>query len=92
MCAEKEPLDCHRTLLVSRALDELGIDVAHIHADGQLEPHGDAMERLLDLLNLSREDLYHSRAELIATAVALRSGRLASVDDIPAAPTEGHGS
>ncbi|MCY4470903.1 MAG: DUF488 domain-containing protein [Thiotrichales bacterium] len=92
MCAEKEPLDCHRALLVSRALDELGIDVAHIHADGHLEPHGDAMERLLDLLNLSREDLYHSRAELIATAVALRSGRLASVDDIPAAPTEGHGS
>ena len=92
MCAEKEPLDCHRTLLVSRALDELGIDVAHIHADGRLEPHGDAMERLLDVLNLPREDLYRSRAELIATAVALRSGRLAYVDDDPAAPTEGHDS
>jgi len=92
MCAEKEPLDCHRTLLVSRALDELGIDVAHIHADGQLEPHGDAMERLLGVLNLPREDLYRSRAELIATAVALRSDRFAHAGDNSAAPTEGRGS
>lgn len=34
MCAEREPLRCHRTLLVGRALDERGIDVAHILPDG----------------------------------------------------------
>src|SRR5262249_40063791 len=33
MCAEKEPLDCHRTLLVSRALVERGLVVRHILAD-----------------------------------------------------------
>ena len=88
MCAEKEPLDCHRTLLVSRALDEQGVDVAHIHADGRLEPHGEAMDRLLDFLGLPREDLYRTREELIATAVARQSERIAYVDDKPAAQTE----
>ena len=39
MCAEKEPLDCHRTLLVARALDDAGVAVVHILADGELEPH-----------------------------------------------------
>ena len=88
MCAEKEPLECHRTLLVSRALHERGIDVAHIHSDGQLEPHGEAMDRLLELLKLPREDLYRSREELITIAVARQSKRIAFVDDKPPARSE----
>ncbi len=88
MCAEKEPLHCHRTLLVSRALDEQGLDIAHIHADGLLETHGRAMDRLLDILKLPREDLYHTHDELIATAVARQSKRVAYVNDKLAARTE----
>lgn len=42
MCAEREPLDCHRTILVCRHLR--GLEIAHILADGTLEAH-DAMER-----------------------------------------------
>ena len=48
MCAEKEPLDCHRTLLVCRHLRgviEAGIH--HILADGSLEAHADVEQRLL---------------------------------------------
>ena len=85
MCAEKEPLDCHRTLLVARALDEQGVDVAHIHADGRLEPHDEAMDRLLHITKLPREDMFRTREELIATAVARRSRRVAHVDDKSAA-------
>ena len=85
MCAEKEPLDCHRTLLVSRALHEQGVDVAHIHAGGRLEPHGEAIDRLFDMLKLPREDLYRTREELIAAAVARQSERVAYVDGEPAA-------
>jgi uncharacterized protein (DUF488 family) len=49
LCAEKEPLDCHRTLLVSRQLVERGAAVAHILADGGLEPHAKTEARLLAL-------------------------------------------
>ena len=89
MCAEKEPLDCHRTLLVARALDAQGVDIAHIHADGALEPHRAAMDRLLDSQKLPREDdLSGTREDFIATAIARRSARFAHVADKQVARTE----
>lgn len=47
MCAERDPLDCHRTFLVSRALREQGAEIRHILADGQVEDARSADERLL---------------------------------------------
>ena len=81
MCAEKEPLDCHRTLLVARALDERRDAVAHIHADGALEPHACAMERLVAKFRLEPGgDLFHpprSQDEPVADAVAHQSRAVA---------------
>ena len=93
MCAEKEPLDCHRTLLVARALDEQGVDVAHIHADGRLEAHREAMDRLLDIHRLPREgDLSGTREELIDTAIARQAQRVAHTDDTLVPRPSEHGS
>ena len=85
MCAEKEPLDCHRTLLVAPALDEMGIGVAHVRADGALESHAEAMDRLLDKFDLCPSgDLFRRpREELIAEAIALQAKRVAHADDKP---------
>ncbi len=47
MCAEKEPLDCHRTILVARRLKDLGLQIRHILADGALEEHEATEQRLL---------------------------------------------
>ena len=47
MCAEKDPLHCHRALLVSRSLADEGLEVAHILAEGGLESHESVMNRLL---------------------------------------------
>lgn len=80
MCAEKEPLECHRALLVARALAEEGMEVAHIHADGRLESHEAAMDRLLDLTGLPRYDLFRSRSELIAEALARQEELVAYMD------------
>jgi uncharacterized protein (DUF488 family) len=80
MCAEKEPLECHRTLLVARALDDQGIPVAHILADGTLEAHEATMLRLLDLVRVPREDLFRSRRELLADALERQEDRIAYVD------------
>lgn len=48
MCAEQDPLVCHRMLLVARALDEEGIAVRHILADGKLETQEAALRRKTD--------------------------------------------
>ena len=83
MCAEKEPLHCHRTLLVAHELDKRGVGVAHIHADGRMESHGDAMDRLIELTGLRPAgDLFHRpqpRVELIAEAVERQARRAAYV-------------
>lgn len=80
MCAEKEPLDCHRALLVARKLDEEGINISHILGDGRLEHHQDTIERLLDTLGL-RPELFSSRRDLIAKALARQENKVAYVDE-----------
>ena len=80
MCAEKEPLDCHRTLLVARALAERGVAVEHILADGSVEAHGAAMDRLLAAFRISPGgDLLRSRDEAIAEALERQTKKAAYV-------------
>jgi uncharacterized protein (DUF488 family) len=81
MCAEKEPLDCHRTLLVSRALEQRGVSIVHILADGRTEAQTQTMSRLLDLVGLPQVDMFRSHDELVATACELREERIAYVDE-----------
>jgi uncharacterized protein (DUF488 family) len=87
MCAEKEPLDCHRTLLVARALTQRGHPVLHIHADGHVETHEAAMERLLDVTGVAKGDLFRSREQLIAEALRLQEERVAYVDEAQVSAT-----
>jgi len=77
MCAEREPLECHRTLLVAPEIERAGISVIHVHADGRIESHSDAMSRLLDLHRLPEEDLFRSRSELIDEACYRQQERVA---------------
>ena len=81
MCAEKEPLDCHRTILVARALTELGVTVQHILADGRLESHDATMERLLKIVGLRDHDLFRSRDELMAEALDRQEQKVAYVNE-----------
>ena len=69
MCAEKDPLNCHRTLLVTRELVALGRKVNHILADGEIETHEAAMNRLCKQLNI-KEDLLRTPEELDNDAYA----------------------
>ena len=86
MCAEKEPLDCHRTLLVARALDARGVSVEHILADGAAESHSDAMDRLLDSMKLPRGgDMFRSREDTIGEALDRRARKAAYVAETPSA-------
>ena len=78
LCTEKEPLECHRTLLVARALNERGLAVKHIHANSELESHAAAMDRLLTLFHLPPNgDLFRSREEIVADALTRQARRVA---------------
>ena len=76
MCAEKEPLECHRTLLVGRALVQRGTELRHILADGRIEPHLDLEARLLHLAK-ETVDLLNDRGAALARAYDRQGRRMA---------------
>jgi uncharacterized protein (DUF488 family) len=47
MCAEEDPLECHRFLMISPALVELGIAPLHIRKGGVIETQQEAEHKLL---------------------------------------------
>ena len=57
MCAEKDPFDCHRAIMVSRALSLQGYEIRHILADGTVQTQAQLDERLLDKYFPHREEL-----------------------------------
>jgi uncharacterized protein (DUF488 family) len=74
MCAEADPLDCHRCLLVGRALAERGVDVGHLLPSGQILTQTQIEDRLLDLAGLTEESLLvASRDERLAEAYRARA-------------------
>lgn len=56
MCAEKDPLTCHRTILISRQLKSR-YQIFHILSDESLEKHEATEKRLLRLFGLDRPEL-----------------------------------
>lgn len=58
MCAEKEPLDCHRTVLVGRNLKKRDVLLRHILADGSIEESADADNRLVKITKQEMDDLF----------------------------------
>jgi uncharacterized protein (DUF488 family) len=76
MCAEKDPLECHRTILVCRELRN-EFDIRHILDDGNLENQVQAEARLLAEERVPSEDFFISREELIARAYDRRGEKIA---------------
>ena len=75
MCAEKDPLDCHRFFLISRHLPAR-IRIRHILGNGKIEDNSETIERLLRMYELDQPDLFRSREELLDLAYAAQEERL----------------
>jgi uncharacterized protein (DUF488 family) len=79
MCSEKEPLDCHRTVLICRHLRNRGLAIRHILADGSLESHSDLERRLMETAGMSpaQGSLFLNAAELLEQAYEARGHEIA---------------
>lgn len=76
LCAERDPLHCHRFLLIARHLHSLpNVRVSHIRHSGTLENHEEAEERLL-ALHKESADLFTGRDQRLAEAYALQEQKL----------------
>lgn len=77
LCAEKDPLICHRTILVAREIQRRGIKVSHILESGRLESHKEAVERLLSMFGLQQEELFRTYEDRVDEAYRLQEERIA---------------
>lgn len=81
MCAEKDPLDCHRALLVARKLFEDGTPIQHILSDGTTESHEEMESRLLDVCGLPEGDMFKPRKAFIEDAYKIQERKVAYYDN-----------
>lgn len=47
MCAEKNPADCHRAVMIGRTFQEAGYEVRHLMPDGTIKTQTDVEDELL---------------------------------------------
>lgn len=95
MCAEQSPLNCHRCLLVGRALHEGGMTVQHILGDGRLTDQQQIEAQLLELAGKGETDLFDQPSARLVTAYRERSLKIAFADSQIESETavqgDGHG-
>jgi uncharacterized protein (DUF488 family) len=77
MCAEREPLECHRCLLVARSLAERGLAVGHILYDGTIEAQAATERRLLALTGKDCDLFAPGQPERLAAAYRQQAGEAA---------------
>lgn len=77
MCAEKDPLTCHRAILVTHFSREYFSDALHILEDGSIESRVEADLRLLKESSLDKDDMFSPFEERLARAYSMRADKIA---------------
>ena len=80
MCAEKDPATCHRSIMITRAFHERGIEVTHLLANGECEGQADIEQQLLNKYFPDREQLNlfgnHDQEDLVGFAYQKRNAEI----------------
>lgn len=83
MCAEKDPVTCHRTILVANKFRSLYPDVTiqHIHSSTKIEPQEKIDRRIMAMYDLEQEHFFKSFDERLIEAYSLRAKEIAFHED-----------
>ncbi len=76
MCAEKDPLTCHRTILICKELRDHELDIFHILDDGGLESNSAAEKRLMKMFSIE-PDLIRAEQDCIEEAYCRQENNIA---------------
>lgn len=80
MCAEKDPITCHRTILVCREMRSHAKQIKHILANGGIETNLEAEKRLLNALGIV-PDMFKNTNECIEEAYDKQGQKIAYVEE-----------
>jgi len=77
VCAEGDPIACHRFLLVARHLKSPELGIIHILPDGRTEPNAATEVRILRQAGLLQSDMFAPTLEALEKAYEIQSRRVA---------------
>jgi len=77
MCSEKDPILCHRMILICRHLKSEHLQIYHILENGHLESNREAERRLMKLLKIPELSLFEKPEELIQSAYDKQGKKIA---------------
>ena len=84
MCAEKDPVTCHRMILICRHMPAEEAQIAHILEDGALENNTDAERRLMKILKIPELQLFDTPEALVQKAYGVQGEKIAYAIDADA--------
>ena len=87
LCAERDPANCHRAILVAPALRKRRASVTHILADGGLVSQEEVLDRLCAASGMPPRDMFRTREEQREEALARRAREIAWTDPARARAT-----
>lgn len=79
MCAESDPIECHRFLLIARTLAAAGQSIEHILHNGKVDSQADTEARMLQRTGLEQTDMFGNNEDRLARAYAVQSSRYAFI-------------
>jgi len=81
MCAEKDPINCHRTILICKHLKKHKIKIYHIIDANTSEDHTKTEFRLMKLFHLEQPDLFMKDSERLEEAYSRQENKIAYVSE-----------
>jgi uncharacterized protein (DUF488 family) len=93
LCAEQNPIGCHRCLLVGRALHSSRQKIVHLLHDGTALTQDDIEERLLAMAGVADNDLFSSAKDRLDDAYWAQNRKAAFADpDQDVSPSQNRSS
>jgi uncharacterized protein (DUF488 family) len=81
LCAEKDPINCHRNILVCRNIKSENLDIIHILSNGELENNNVTEIRLLKLHNLFEDDMFSTFEDRLNLAYTQQGYNIAYIEN-----------
>ncbi len=80
MCAEKDPINCHRFVLICHHLRRQLNEIKHILDNGEVENNVQSEERLLSIYRLNNMELFRPKNEILQEAYEKQAEKIAYVN------------
>ena len=81
MCAEKDPITCHRAILICQHLRKYDLEIKHILSNGTIESHQDLEDRLLSIYGFNKSGSQAIQLSLFDAITSDKNNNISSPED-----------